>query len=87
MLIEKLSALLEKTAVFIFNKKYHVFVFSCILLVISFLFARQIKLDPTLKALLPKDHPVLAVMEEASETFGHLESHIMVVRSPDFNAG
>ena len=87
MLIEKLSALLEKTAVFIFNKKYYVFVFSCILLAISFLFARQIKLDPGLAALLPKDHPVLAVMDEASEIFGHLEHHVMVVKSPDFNAG
>ena len=87
MLTGKLSALLEKLASFIFKYKYYVFGFSCFLLGVSFFFARQIKLEPGLKALLPENHPVLAVIDEASETFGHLDNHILVVKSPDFDAG
>ena len=82
-----LKKLLRVFARFILRFPVSVFFISCLLAGFSVYFATQIQLNSSLRALLPKDHSVLKVLDEAKEVFDHKDLVIILVRSQSKEKG
>ena len=72
---------------FILRFPVSIFLISCLLAGLSAYFATQIQLNSSLRALLPKDHSVLKVLDEAKEVFDHKDLVIILVRSQSKEKG
>ena len=64
-----------------------IFIISCILLFASVYFAQRLRVDPSFKALLNKEHPVVKILDESNKIFSHKDVAIVVVRSNSFKEG
>ena len=82
-----IKKLLKILAQFILRFPISVFLFSCVLAIISVFFIKKIELDPSLNGLLPKEHSVFKLLEEANQVFGHRDIVIVFVRSDSIKAG